>query len=827
MGTSPLLVDTYRRYKRDTKAFTQWLCATARATGLTDSLFNKDTFESQQPNKTRRRKSKHQRSQMKFNAYEIPIGDFRILANAIKDTGDYKVPRYMMAVLRDIIRARKRCAAWYQAHQVDESEIKNAHNDGHQYIIKALEEVFEIFSPIQEKAPTESPPIATETSNLTNIFGSLKVEDCPTWDMEDVRLPAPSKKAQQDSYQPEASPEDVSLALYCFMKDMTDIRIFIRRTWREYKYGHITLDSAAVMSNTAIDVMHHLNDSFIEAFPQFAEHVSLLGYLYGDYIDPTSKESNIAHVEHPEGFGSYQNDDIHLSSETFFCVHTTYELMEFYSKESLPAYQRNPTGNQCVLTFLQCLIHIHLLIKFVDDKKSRNNDSSIFETDQILQAARIMERGEKFPTWAVFACQVFIDTIWELDTKVVQGFQDLKKEAGWLLEFCSNYLKYGNENGVRKFQEQDDNIVRKQVKALRALLEKDVVKEIINCYIDEQHEVNAVISWGDCFLLKSHPILCGLIVHSQLVQCHLLGTRIAANLGLVTAVVHLSNAVALTGNIPNGRIWADLDYIIEKHGDAYLFVGERPTEPVECFRHLCLAFGCSAAFFSMNKKNYVDGRHSKNPSQASYQAYSRKRRLRPISRYAQASLAHHGFILEQTRASKDPVVMMKRLIDSLVNAKDVSRPADPYNEKTDQKACHMKPLQSLAIFKAALKMDDFPLRFDMASFNWRCLRLLRRIQKICVEESPCQYPKEEYGGDLNLRCCVVRMFRSLGVMNDFQPNRFNETCALLIEVMTMKGNKDYLKAEARTGIKSGTAVDPKDDPEIFEDPIQYLKEYLV
>jgi hypothetical protein len=48
MGLSTLLVDAYRRYKRDTRQVTQWLGATARATGLVDEIFE-ERSEKQQP----------------------------------------------------------------------------------------------------------------------------------------------------------------------------------------------------------------------------------------------------------------------------------------------------------------------------------------------------------------------------------------------------------------------------------------------------------------------------------------------------------------------------------------------------------------------------------------------------------------------------------------------------------------------------------------------------------------------------------------------------------------------------------------------------------
>jgi hypothetical protein len=48
--------------------------------------------------------------------------------------------------------------------------------------------------------------------------------------------------------------------------------------------------------------------------------------------------------------------------------------------------------------------------------------------------------------------------------------------------------------------------------------------------------------------------------------------------------------------------------------------------------------------------------------------------------------------------------------------------------------------------------------------------------------------------------------------------RFREACELVQDIIAREGNVEYLKAEARTGIRSATSVDSKDDPEDFEDP---------
>jgi hypothetical protein len=56
-------------------------------------------------------------------------------------------------------------------------------------------------------------------------------------------------------------------------------------------------------------------------------------------------------------------------------------------------------------------------------------------------------------------------------------------------------------------------------------------------------------------------------------------------------------------------------------------------------------------------------------------------------------------------------------------------------------------LQSLKIFKQALKEDDLPLRFDLRSMHRRCAQLLHRIQETCLEQLPHDSAIKELEGD--------------------------------------------------------------------------------
>jgi hypothetical protein len=133
-------VDTYRRYKRDTKTFTQWLGSTARSTGLVEDAFEDGSAKKSAPAKGRK-KGQNRKRRKQATAYKISVNDFIPLANAIKDAESSKVPRHILSVLGDIIQARKGCAAWYRAHQTKESDTKKSHNEGHRHIIVVLEDV--------------------------------------------------------------------------------------------------------------------------------------------------------------------------------------------------------------------------------------------------------------------------------------------------------------------------------------------------------------------------------------------------------------------------------------------------------------------------------------------------------------------------------------------------------------------------------------------------------------------------------------------------------------------------------------------------------------
>lgn len=108
MALPSFVVDTYRRYKRGTEEFVNWLATTARATGKVEHLFKKGD-QNVLPQKNSKRLKGKARKDAKAVAspqgsIEVPMRTFHDLAAAIVKS-KLVVPLQVMDILKDAIGA--------------------------------------------------------------------------------------------------------------------------------------------------------------------------------------------------------------------------------------------------------------------------------------------------------------------------------------------------------------------------------------------------------------------------------------------------------------------------------------------------------------------------------------------------------------------------------------------------------------------------------------------------------------------------------------------------------------------------------------------------
>ncbi len=111
------------------------------------------------------------------------------------------------------------------------------------------------------------------------------------------------------------------------------------------------------------------------------------------------------------------------------------------------------------------------------------------------------------------------------------------------------------------------------------------------------------------------------------------------------------------------------------------------------------------------------------------------------------------------------------------------------------------PLRMLTIFKERLKLEDEILQFDLLTLNERCVEMLRKIQTVWMEQSPLDYPRDEYDGDTKLNGCISHMLAGMAGVARSEPTRFTEACRIVKEVIEAEGSIEYEKANTRCFLK--------------------------
>ncbi|KAF2661533.1 hypothetical protein K491DRAFT_647330 [Lophiostoma macrostomum CBS 122681] len=592
MSLSPLLVETYQRYKRDTNTFVTWLATTAKGVRNVDQLLfgitpNIQHGKGRLKGKERTKAKAHEKPSS-AGIVTVPLSSFETLATVVASAGVI-MPTHIWQILSGAIAARKECAAFYQGQ---ESAFTNStrlglssDDEGHQYFIRLLEEVKNILAPSAPKVgPKKAPMEEAKASPNSNIFSSLD----PGYISDSEEVPSKKSSVRQspltptyELQQPSKDTAEIAFAIFCVLKDMTDVRLFVHGTWREYKKGKVNLVTAAYTMNIAIEIFQRVNAAFLADFPDFDDH---------EKVDQEFVKVRSFTTREPPAILSSTTEAKHMEKLVSFLL----AWSGFFHPE-VPVHQQH--------------------------------------YDRLLHGICEVQKKRKAYTWVVFALQTFIDMHRELGPEVGRGFEDLKDTFAWLtdifedtLELCEREPRFNDERMVKELRK---NITHMQ----------DILKE---SELDDE-----TMDWeggnlnfrGKGFFYKNHPMLCGWLMQEHLQSLHTLGVQLASWDNNIVSMMHIYNAGQQAGFLKKEMKWADMEYLINRHGEDYVFVVNRQG------------------------KQRVQG----------------------------------------------------------IRNRDLS------------------PLQTLSIFKDAMKDDEFPIRFDMFTLYKTCHHLFSALQTIILQ-SPADNP---------------------------------------------------------------------------------------
>ena len=230
-------------------------------------------------------------------------------------------------------------------------------------------------------------------------------------------------------------------------------------------------------------------------------------------------------------------------------------------------------------------------------------------------------------------------------------------------------------------------------------------------------------------------------------------------------LAHLYNAAKQSDLWPPELVWKDMEYFITRQGEAYVFVGGRPTTCNAIRNVHDLARGVSLAATANHRRHNAP------------RAAGRKRDLKPISSYvalANASGLAHGVVSARFEQ------IVKAYLDRI---------------HPDQKQRKFTPVQMLQHYTDALLQDEMHIRVSVLSFEFACITLLRQIRDDCIAAAPVVFDKK-FNSDDKLGNFVSAVFAAPDNKN-LKGAMFVRACGILRKHIEEQGDAELKKARGR------------------------------
>ncbi|KAJ0382357.1 hypothetical protein COL922a_012734, partial [Colletotrichum nupharicola] len=284
-------ISVYQQYKQDTDSVASWLASTAKACGYPADLLK--------PVGQAKKKAKHKHKNTS-SKYVVALKDFVPLAQFI--AGSKKpvvdVPESFVTTINRVINVRSSFSNRLAEHGKPTTfEVEKSHS----FFLGILEQVRESLRPRMSTATAAWAESSSSSSAdaLANAFEALKVYE-PSDDFlkaPDITRPEPEKATDKVVYEAEGAAysdfQDAIFAYSIMLEDLRKIRTQILFIWQNYRDGAFDVATAAIATNTAVELAHNVAE---EVIPLFRSHggvweVAMAYYHAAALASGFSKES--------------------------------------------------------------------------------------------------------------------------------------------------------------------------------------------------------------------------------------------------------------------------------------------------------------------------------------------------------------------------------------------------------------------------------------------------------------------------------------------------------------------------------------------------------
>ncbi|OCF77678.1 hypothetical protein I204_01676 [Kwoniella mangroviensis CBS 8886] len=566
--------------------------------------------------------------------------------------------------------------------------IPSASNEGHAHFINVLTDVYNIFAEYKNQEFTEETK-AYKLRSPTNRFAELAVEeDEDVEDLADIFLPEPPRPPTVSPARircmPEPSREELLLGALAFFEDVHHIRDEIIGVWERYKSGKISLITAAVTTNAALElILFNVLYSAVTGtsgirIPPLWDEVNERYTASHDLFDHGSIP-----VSKPGYFGQYDSSvDVRQASFSRRCHQSQIFICETYL-EYLP------------LIAFGDVISKHMLTPAAEVQID-GRPINIYLFDEMAVEIDTFRQTETPSLLLLIFGQIFVDINLVLGTSAPKALHHLRTEANHMLATLERRTE--TEPAAHPITWPPEN------------------EEVIGSF---KYELNF---W------RSVSTASGDI-----------GFKLVNSFATLLSTAHLVAACRLFGLMPGASMpsWPDMDLVFNIHGKEDIFGGKYPDNIDDSLVswHYMMGYSTEAlgALRHVGTDSPIPSYLRNRTRDANLMSRSGAKRLRDHSQILPifANKYRSAFIAGTTY---DINILDKLFQDIQADQQDAGRTAyrSSRNVKVRRERNHRSPkysiLQMISLLEAGLEAETASIRFDYISMHLRCFSILDKVR---------------------------------------------------------------------------------------------------
>lgn len=698
--------------------------------------------------------------------YSLKVGQYTELAKYVLDKG-LDVPVEVLRILRRCISLRQRAMARFAN---DESPV----NDGHRHFVNALQQVLSLFS---AQANTTSGTESDATST-TNRFANLAIdEEEDPEDLADIQLPGISSNDTVRATVAITADEAI-FAIITFLEDVESIRLYIDCLWRDYKAGSVDLITAAVTTNTALELLRGPHDDLMKrVMPLFQGNMDKMITFVVLAMKGTTL-TNIAR-DLPK-FPDVRKDDFTTASVYDFTMFPIIQILGGLAvllddRNVTPAYKAGYYGysnpaetvqkedfkkrwSQYQILMTESFTDLFYLLEVGNMDRNRpgpfsgprkSSPNNFFFLDELVKSSHDFFESRKWDFMLAAACQIFLDINLILGSKTSDGSRKLRSTAARMDKMFDSRRAIEGPVQPATWDMANEHIIKRMQLEIHHWREFD--------FRSLATKIPGLDGSGAKFM-ERNPTLCGLILFRIHIFYQDIGFKLSNTWGTILGCAHLNNACRFTFFPGEARVpaWKDMDLVIDMHGIDDVFDGPAPANLDEAQSSFLRMGGYPKSAIDAFERFGLEGQDvpahmldvTRSGRSLSPKTLTDRTQILPI--FKRKFIADHATGLEydiktiekllsdvqnqQLKADKTDTESVGQSSSASTKGKGKAGRSGPKRRKLRRERKHrslkFSVVQLLAVLEEGLSSETRSIRFDYVSMHLRCLRLLKFVHGV-------------------------------------------------------------------------------------------------